>query len=68
MWKYPITVHTHTLVLCPIQENRFTKCDVCTEVKKEKEKTMDQEKIGELKKMMEEHNNLQMFVRHRVNN
>ena len=45
-----------------IQENRFTKCDACTELKKEKERTMDQEKIKELNKMMQEHNNLQMFV------
>ena len=45
-----------------MQENRFTKCDTCTEIKKEKEKTMDQEKIRKLNKMMEDHNKLQMYV------
>ena len=52
----------NTLCYNFLQENRFTKCDTCTAIKSEKEKTMDAVKIKQLNDMMEEHNKLQMLV------
>ena len=43
-----------------MQENRFTKCDICTMVKREKEKTMNEAKLKELDEILKEHNDLQM--------
>ena len=45
-----------------IKENRFTKCDTCSIIKAEKEKTMDKSRINELNQLLEEHNKLQMLV------
>ena len=42
------------------QENRFTKCDICTMIKSEKEKSLDATRIADLNDLMEEHLKLQM--------
>jgi hypothetical protein len=43
------------------KKNRFTKCDICSVIKSEKEKTFCQEKIKELFVLMADHLNLQMY-------
>ena len=45
-----------------VQESRFTKCDTCTMIKREKEKTFNEVKLKELDRMLQEHNALQMLV------
>lgn len=49
-----------TEIMLLTQENRFTKCDICSMVKKELEKTIDRNKREKLKMLLEEHNKLQM--------
>ena len=50
------------VLLILLQENRFTKCDVCSMIKRELEKTMDRVKREHLNSILEEHNKLQMYV------
>ena len=59
-FKHLRTYKLCIFVLLLLQENRFTKCDVCTMVKRELEKTIDSVKRGELKSVLAEHNKLQM--------
>ena len=51
---------TFGIILFIWQENRFTKCDICSVIKSEKEKTMNPNKIAELNIVLAEHLALQM--------
>jgi hypothetical protein len=47
------------------KENRFTKCDTCSIIKLEKEKTNNKEKLMELNHLLDDHIKLQMEQRKR---
>jgi len=57
-------IHTfkcrHLRILIKLQENRFTKCDVCSMIHREMEKTRDPLRKAEVDRIRTEHNALQM--------
>ena len=51
-----------TFILIELQENRFTKCDVCSVIHREMEKTRNPLRKAEVDRIRTEHNALQMWV------
>ena len=58
-----MSISYHIISTCndDVQENRFAKCDTCSVIKDEKEKTMDSDRRQALQKILDSHLELQRY-------